>query len=248
MDMELNICHLYPDVLNMYGDRGNVTCLKKRLEWRGIGCNVEGCGVGEKLDASKYDIFVIGAGQGFEQGVLLQDILGAKGKEICSAVEDEKVFLAVCGGFQLLGNYCKTVDGRQYDCVGALDMHVEDQKDRMIGNYMFECDDLGGKTVVAFENHAGKAYLGSKLRPVGKVLSGHGNNGEDGYEGARYKNVFGTYGHGCLLPKNPDVADLLISWALQRKYPNAALEEIENMLENNAHAYMEARIRAAQNR
>lgn len=246
--MELNICHLYPDVLNLYGDQGNVTCLKKRLEWRGIGCNVEGCSIGEKLDASKYDIFLIGAGQDLEHGVLMQDIMGPKAAEIKAAVEDEKVFLAVCSGFQLLGGYCETADGQKYDCVGALDMHVVDKGQRMIGNYMFTCDDLEGQTVVAFENHSGKAYLGSKVRPVGKVLYGHGNNGEDGLEGARYKNVFGTYGHGCLLPKNPAVADLLLRWALQRKYPNVALQELDDLLENNAHAYMEARIHAAQNR
>ena len=109
--MELNICHLYPDILNLYGDRGNVTCLKKRLEWRGIGCNVEGISIGQKLDASKYDLFFIGGGQDFEQEVLLHDLSGAKTAEIKAAIEDEKVFLAICGGYQILGNYYKTWDG-----------------------------------------------------------------------------------------------------------------------------------------
>ena len=246
--MELNICHLYPDILNLYGDRGNVTCLKKRLEWRGIGCNVEGVSIGQSLDASKYDLFFIGGGQDFEQEVLLSDLSGAKTAEIKAAIEDEKVFLAICGGYQILGNYYKTWDGQTCDFTGALDLYTVGHKDRMIGNYMFECDDLGGATVVGFENHSGKTFLGPSLRPIGKVLHGYGNNGEDGFEGARYKNVFGTYSHGCLLPKNPQIADLLIKWALQRKYPNASLDAIDDVLENNAHSYMEARLRAAQNR
>ena len=246
--MELNICHLYPDILNLYGDRGNVTCLKKRLEWRGIGCNVEGISIGQKLDASKYDLFFIGGGQDFEQEVLLHDLSGAKTAEIKAAIEDEKVFLAICGGYQILGNYYKTWDGQQCDFTGALDLYTVGQKDRMIGNYMYECDDLGGLTVVGFENHSGKTYLGSGVKPIGRALSGFGNNGEDGFEGARYKNVYATYSHGCLLPKNPAVADMLIRWALQRKYPNMSLSELDDTLENNAHSYMEARLRAAQNR
>ena len=191
--MELNICHLYPDVLNLYGDRGNVLCLKRRLQWRGISCNVEGVGVGEKLDAGKYDLFFIGSGQSFEQELLLKDVLGAKGAEIKAAIEDERPVLAVCGGFQLLGNYLKTVDGTQVDLLGALDMHTVEQEDRLIGDYMFLCDELEGQTVVGFENHAGRTYLGPGMRPAGKVLCGYGNNGEDGFEGGRYKNVFGTF-------------------------------------------------------
>lgn len=246
--MELNICHLYPDILNLYGDRGNVTCLKKRLEWRGIDCNVEGVSIGDKLEASKYDLFFIGGGQDFEQGVLLQDLSGEKTAEIKAAIEDEKVFLAICGGYQILGSYYKTWDGQQCDFLGALDLYTVGQKDRMIGNYMYECDDLGGQTVVGFENHSGQTFLGNGVKPVGKVLSGYGNNGKDGYEGARYKNVYATYSHGCLLPKNPAIADMLIRWALERKYPGFRLEPLTDTLENRAHSYMEERLRAAQNR
>ena len=243
--MELNICHLYPDVLNLYGDRGNVTCLRKRLEWRGIECHVEGCGIGQTLDVSKYDIFLIGAGQDFEQGVLLQDIVGAKSAEIKAAIEDEKVFLAVGTGFQLLGSYYEKTDGQKFDFLGALDMYCVEGGERFIGDYLFECDDLPGTNVVAFENHGGRTWLGSGVRPVGKVICGHGNNGRDGLEGARYKNVFGTYGHGCLLPKNPAVADLLLSWALERKYPGTILKELDDTMERKAHAYLEGRIRGA---
>lgn len=192
---------------------------QKALEWRGIDCNVEGVSIGDKLEASKYDLFFIGGGQDFEQGVLLQDLSGEKTAEIKAAIEDEKVFLAICGGYQILGSYYKTWDGQQCDFLGALDLYTVGQKDRMIGNYMYECDDLGGQTVVGFENHSGQTFLGDGVKPIGKVLSGYGNNGKDGYEGARYKNVYATYSHGCLLPKNPAIADMLIRWALERKYP-----------------------------
>lgn len=246
--MELNICHLYPDVLNLYGDRGNVICLQQRLRWRGIDCNVEGISIGQKLDANQYDLFFIGGGQDFEQEVLLQDLKGQKTAQIKAAIEDEKVFLAICGGYQILGNYYKTWDGQQCDFTGALDLYTIGDKKRMIGNYMYQCDDLPGVTVVGFENHAGKTYLGSGVRPIGKVLYGKGNNGEDGTEGARYKNVFATYSHGCLLPKNPEVADMLIRWALQRKYPNFDLTNLEDTLEHQAHRYMETRLQKAQNK
>lgn len=243
--MELNICHLYPDILNLYGDRGNVICLQKRLEWRGIGCHVEGVSIGQKLEAGKYDLFFIGGGQDFEQEVLLQDLSGAKAAEIKAAIEDEKVFLAICGGYQILGSYYKTWDGRQCDFLGALDLYTVGRKDRMIGNYMYVCDDLEGQTVVGFENHAGQTFLGERVRPVGKVLTGYGNNGQDGFEGARYKNVYATYSHGCLLPKNPAVADLLLGWAMERKYPGCQLPPLEDTLENSAHSYMEKRLQAA---
>ncbi|MDD6023131.1 MAG: glutamine amidotransferase [Oscillospiraceae bacterium] len=245
--MELKICHLYPDILNLYGDRGNVTCLKKRLEWRGIDCTVEGISIGQKLDASQYDLFFIGGGQDFEQEVLLEDLRGDKSLQIKSAIEDEKPFLAICGGYQILGSYYKTWDGQQCDFIGALDLYTIGHKDRMIGNYMYTCDDLEGQTVVGFENHSGKTYLGSGVRPIGRVLSGFGNNGEDGFEGARYKNVYATYSHGCLLPKNPAIADMLLRWALERKYPNVSLAALDDTLEHGAHSYMEARLRAAQN-
>lgn len=246
--MELNICHLYPDILNLYGDRGNVLCLQKRLQWRGIDCQVEGVSIGEKLDASKYDLFFIGGGQDFEQEVLLNDLKGQKTAQIKSAIEDEKPFLAICGGYQILGNYYKTWDGQQCDFTGALDLYTIGAKDRMIGNYMYECDDVPGLRVVGFENHSGQTYLGSGVRPIGRVLYGSGNNGQDGYEGARYKNVFATYSHGCLLPKNPQIADLLIRWALERKYPNAELPPLEDSLETAAHSYMEKRLLGAQNK
>jgi CobQ-like glutamine amidotransferase family enzyme len=240
--MELKICHLYPDVLNLYGDRGNVLCMQQRLLWRGIDCTVTGVSIGEQLDAAAYDLFFIGGGQDFEQEVLLQDLHGDKSAQIKSAIEDGKPFLAICGGYQMLGSYYRTWDGEQCDFLGALDLYTIGHKDRMIGNYLFTCDDLPSVNVVGFENHSGKTYLGSGVRPMGQVLHGSGNNGEDHTEGARYKNVFATYSHGCLLPKNPAVCDLLLKTALERKYGTAELTPLGDQLENAAHNYMEKRL------
>ena len=158
--MELNICHLYPDILNLYGDRGNIITMKRRMEDRGIKVNVEGCSIGETLDANRYDIFFIGGGQDFEQEVLLKDLGTGKAAEIRAAVEDEKTFLAICGGYQMLGQYYKTWDGVQLDFTGAINIHTVGSKERMIGNYMFETlPESSGAVVVGFENHSGKTYL-----------------------------------------------------------------------------------------
>lgn len=240
---ELRICHLYPDVLNLYGDRGNIMCIKKRMEWRGIQTQITGVSIGEKLNIDDFDLFFIGGGQDFEQGLLAQELAKGKARDIKTAVEEEKVFLAICGGYQMLGQYYKTWDGKQNDFIGAIDVHTIGQKERMIGNYMFRCD---GKdedlVVVGFENHSGKTYLGDKVRPMGKVLAGHGNNGEDGTEGARYKNVFATYSHGPVLPKNPKLADLILKTALKRRYPNMDMAALDDLFENNAHDYMQQRL------
>lgn len=244
--MELKICHLYPDVLNLYGDRGNILCMEQRLRWRGIDVVTTGIPIGAKLKASEYDLFFIGGGQDFEQEVLLKDLAGEKTNEIKAAIEDEKTFLAICGGYQMLGQYYKTWDGKQCDFTGALELHTIGSKQRMIGNYMFTCEELSGVRVVGFENHSGKTYLGASVKPMGKVLEGFGNNGEDKTEGARYKNVFATYSHGCLLPKNPALCDHVLLTALRRKYADAQLPPLEDTLENAAHQYMENRLSAIQ--
>lgn len=239
----LKICHLYPDILNLYGDRGNIICMQKRMQWRGIQTEIAEISVGDQLNYDDYDIFFIGGGQDFEQGVLLEDLAKGKSEAIAHAVDEEKVFLAICGGYQMLGNYYKTWDGKECEFIGALDLYTVGAKERMIGNYMYQCGETdGGIVVVGFENHSGKTYLGDKVRPMGKVLSGHGNNGEDGTEGARYKNVFATYSHGSLLPKNPKLADYILKTALKRKYPDISLEALDDTFENNAHDYMEKRL------
>lgn len=242
--MELNICHLYPDILNLYGDRGNIITMKRRLEGRGIKVNIDECSIGQPLNADKYDIFFIGGGQDFEQEVLLRDLSSGKAQDIRTAVEEEKTFLAICGGYQMLGEYYKTWDGVQLDFIGAIGVHTIGAKERMIGNYMFRTTPESGDTVVVgFENHSGKTYLSEQVAPLGMMLSGNGNNGEDKTEGARYKNVFGTYSHGSLLPKNPVLCDFILQTALNHRYDSAEpLAPLDDTLELNAHRYMQERL------
>ncbi|MBQ6927280.1 MAG: glutamine amidotransferase [Oscillospiraceae bacterium] len=237
--MELKICHLYPDVLNLYGDGGNIRCLTQRLKWRGMGAQVVKMPIGTRESLAGFDLVFIGGGQDFEQQVLLEDLHRGRDRELVAAVEDGMTILAICGGYQMLGAYYETHDGKRCDFVGALDLYTVGAKTRMIGNYMYRVpESLGGFTVVGFENHSGKTRLGAKAEALGTVLAGFGNNGEDGTEGAHCKNVFGTYSHGPLLPKNPAFADLLIKTALERKYGRAELETLDDSLELMAHDEM----------
>lgn len=231
--MELNICHLYPDVLNLYGDRGNVLTMKKRLEWRGVGCNVTELPLGERRPLGKYDLFFIGGGQDFEQSLLLDDLRAGKGADLRAAVEDGKAFLCVCGGYQLMGHSYETHEGERFEFLGALDLVTTGAKERLIGNFAFDTE-FG--PVVGFENHSGRTKLGPGVRPLGQVIVGYGNNGEDGTEGARYKNVFGTYSHGPVLPKNPELCDGILTAALVRKYGSVTLEPLPDKSEREAHA------------
>jgi CobQ-like glutamine amidotransferase family enzyme len=234
--MELKICHLYPDVLNLYGDRGNILCMQKRLAWRGIDCSVTSLPIGGTAPLQDFDLFFIGGGQDFEQEILLDDLNGGKGKEIAAAVEDGKTFLCVCGGYQMMGHYYETAAGQRCEFLGAVDLYTVGFDKRMIGNYAFELgESSGGGAVVGFENHSGRTYLGDGVEPLGRVLKGFGNNGEDGTEGVRYKNVFGTYSHGPLLPKNPALCDGLLSCALRHKYGDAELEPLSDLSEREAH-------------
>ena len=237
--MELKICHLYPDVLNLYGDGGNIICLTRRLRWRGVETSVTKLPIGGGSSLAGFDLVFIGGGQDFEQQVLLEDLHRGKDKEIKAAVEDGVTFLTICGGYQMLGGYYETYDGKRCDFIGALDLYTLGTKKRMIGNYKFKCgDESGGSVVVGFENHSGKTWLGSGVQPLGKVLAGFGNNGEDGTEGARYKNVFGTYSHGPMLPKNPEFCDLLLQTALERKYGSVRLQSLDDAPELLAHDEM----------
>lgn len=241
--MELNICHLYPDVLNLYGDNGNILCLQQRLAWRDIGSNVTRLPIGETVDFTQFDLFFIGGGQDFEQEVLLSDLSKGKADAIKSAIIDGKTFLTICGGYQMLGRSYTTWDGVTCDFIGAIDYETKGAKERKIGNFAFRCgEESGGSVVVGFENHSGKTYLGTGVRPLGTVLSGSGNNGEDSTEGVRYLNVFGTYSHGPVLPKNPEFADAVLKAALERKAPGFVLPPIDDTLERQAHAYMMNRL------
>lgn len=239
--MELKICHLYPDVMNLSGDRGNVICMEKRLSWRGIDVVTTGVSIGEKLNAAEFDLFFLGNGQPFEQELLLSDLAGEKTAQIRSAVEDGLPFLAICGGYQLLGNSYEASDGRVSEGIGALDVQTKCEKTRLVGDYLFSSSELS-TNIVGFENHAGRTYLGDKAAPLGMTAAGHGNNGEDGTEGARYNNVFASYAHGALLPKNPALCDHILKIALERKYGTAELDPLDDAFELSAHTYMENRL------
>jgi CobQ-like glutamine amidotransferase family enzyme len=230
--MELKICHLYPDLLNLYGDRGNTVCMEKRLQWRGIDCRFTEVKYGDNDPLSDYDLIFIGGGQDFEQKLLMEDLQRGKGNNIKAAAEDGKTFLAICGGYQLLGHYYQMSDGTKCEYIGAIDVFTVAGEKRMIGNTACISEEAG--TIVGFENHAGKTFLSGAVRSLGTVLKGSGNNGEDGLEGARYKNVFATYYHGPVLPKNPELCDLILKTALGRKYGIFELRPLDDSAENAA--------------
>jgi len=241
--MNIRMIHLYPDVLNLYGDSGNVLCMKRRLEWRGLTVEVTEVPLGERLKLSDADLVFLGGGQDFDQTLLLSDLSGEKAGELRCAIEDGLPVLAICGGYQMLGQSYQTHVGAKFDCSGVLDLYTVGAPERMVGNIKFVCGSAsGGSTVVGFENHSGKTYLGSGISPLGTVISGFGNNGEDCAEGVRYKNVFGSYCHGPVLPKNPSFCDRILSCALERKYGNGVLEPLDDTLERLAHKETEMEI------
>lgn len=221
----LTLGHLYPDQLNLYGDRGNILTLRRRCELRGIELRVVGLGVGDALAPDEYDMLFIGGGQDKEQAPVAQDLYEMKGIGLWAAIEDDMPVLAVCGGYQLLAHYYRPAEGPDMRGLGVFDawtIHKGPQVARCIGNIAINWN---GKTLVGFENHGGRTYLGT-AKPLGKVLKGYGNNAEDHTEGAVYRNAYGTYLHGSLLPKNPHFADHLITLALHRKYgPGDGAEE-----------------------
>ncbi len=234
MGMIIRIAHLYPDMLNLYGDRGNIITLTERMKARGIEVYTDAVTMGKSFNSDDYDILFIGGGQDFEQDVLLDDLKKGKDKEINKAIHSGRVMLAICGGYQMLGKYYKTYDGKLLEYMGALDFYTEGKEERMIGNYAFKMKE--GIEVIGFENHSGRTYLGKGVEPLGKMIKGYGNNGEDGTEGVRFLNTFGTYSHGPVLPKNPEFADLLISKAIENKYCKSELVPLNDLLESKARA------------
>jgi len=234
----ISICHLYPDLLNLYGDYGNITALKKRLEWRGIEVSIQPISIGEEFFPEEYDIVFLGGGQDYEQDILHNDLIDLKKESVIEAIENNVVFLCICGGYQLMGKYYISHDKKEIECLGALNLWTIGGARRIIGNLIFSMEGLKQQPdgyVVGFENHSGKTYLGEGVSPLGKVIYGCGNNGEDGYEGARYKNVICSYSHGSLLPKNPGLTDELITLALKRKYKEfVSLQPLEDHLETSA--------------
>ena len=213
----LTLGHLYPDQLNLYGDRGNILTLRRRCQLRGIELRVVGLGIGDALAPDEYDMLFIGGGQDKEQAPVAQDLFDMKGIGLWAAVEDDMPVLAVCGGYQLLAHFYRPAQGPDMKGLGVFDawtIHKGAETPRCIGDVAISWN---GSTLAGFENHGGRTHLGT-AKPLGKVLRGHGNNAEDHTEGAVYRNAYGTYMHGSLLPKNPHFADYLIALALERTY------------------------------
>lgn len=216
MQPKLKLCHLYPDLLNLYGDRGNIIALMRRASLRGIELTVDAITLGDKFAPLKYDMVFLGGGQDAEQNILRKDFVTEKGSAVKEAVEANRVFLCICGGYQMMGLYYEEHDGVKIDCLGALNVWTVGEKNRFIQDTVYSCDFLpGDKLLYGFENHSGRTYLGEGVKPLAKVLSGAGNNGRDGYEGAVYKNVYCTYSHGSFLPKNPAMTDYLLKKAVE---------------------------------
>lgn len=228
--MELNICYLYPELLSTYGDMGNLKILSYRATSRGITVNVYTHSVGDVFDGDKYDIVILGGGQASALSVVSSDMSGDKKQAVSKYIEDGKVMLAICGGYQLLGEYYTSAQGEKIDGLGILPIHTDASDKRYTGNIAV---DIYGEKCVGFENHSGKTYIG-ELSPLGKVISGQGNNGEDGGEGVRYKNTFCTYLHGPFLSKNPGIADKILHEALVRKYSEVKLMPLDDEYEISA--------------
>lgn len=232
--MKLTIGHLYPELLNLYGDRGNIITLQKRAQWRNIEVEIKEFKLSDKINFADLDIVFLGGGSDKEQ-LLVSKKLSKIKSSLSGYVSDDGVIMAVCGGFQILGHYYKQ-KGELIDGLGILDIFTESENNRLIGNVIIKTE-LFSRPIVGFENHGGRTYLGS-CPPLGKVICGYGNNGKDGMEGAIYKNVIGTYLHGPLLPKNPHLCDYILQKALERKYPGATLSPLDDAIEIAANEYI----------
>ncbi len=229
--MELTIHHFYPDMLNTYGDIGNILSLKHRGEKRGISINVNNIIINNPIELNKGDIIFIGGGQDFEQSLITKDLLDKK-DIITNFIENDGVSLCICGGYQLMGKSYTTVSGEVLEGLNILNIYTESSDVRKIGNIVIKNEEFN-ETYVGFENHSGKTYINDHT-PFGTCLVGNGNNGEDKTEGVIYKNLIGTYIHGPLLPKNPEITDRLLLNALKQKYTEIdSLEEIDSKLELN---------------
>ena len=251
--MKLTVGHLYPDLLNLYGDRGNIQCFRMRLLWRGFECEIKEYNLGDEIDFSKLDIVLLGGGSDREQMIVCRKLQLIR-KNFKEYVEDNGCVLAVCGGYQLLGHFYNTPDGKM-EGLHLVNLVTEQGSPRLISNIILE-NDAFPYPVVGFENHGGRTYLRRdeegkeiktdkdpsgnipSIRPFGRVLSGYGNNGEDGEEGVLYRNVVGTYLHGPLLPKNPHVCDYLLKKALERRGYEGEFPDLDDREEKEANAYI----------
>jgi len=228
----LRVCALYPELMNIYADRGNIAVLRARCEWRGLGFELASSSLGEGLDPDAHDLVYIGGGQDRDQIAVAEDMHATKRAALHEATDRGAAVLAVCGGYQLLGETYQLGE-RELRGVGLVDLRtVREAGERLIGNCAIETDLGSGPRVIAgFENHGGRSYLGEGETPLGRVLRGHGINGRDGFEGVRRGGVIGTYLHGPLLPKNAWLADRLIELAL-----GVELDPLDDRLEDAAHA------------
>lgn len=229
---DLRIAHLYAHFLNIYGDRGNIITLLQRARWRGIEAKTFAIGLNEDIDPDFYDLYFIGGGQDKQQITIAEDLAKRAGA-IRKAVDSGAVILSICGGYQLLGHYYKPHEGPELKGISLVDAYTVAGNRRMIGNVVVRRDD--GNTLVGFENHSGKTFLGTGVKAIGKVEVGNGNNGDDGFEGCAQGTVYGTYLHGSILPKNPQFADELLSKALARRHGPMELKALDDSMEEAAH-------------
>jgi lipid II isoglutaminyl synthase (glutamine-hydrolysing) len=258
-DYPLRLAHLYPEHMNIYGDRGNIIALTRRCQWRGIPLEVHPVTVGTTVEWEHYDLAFFGGGQDSGQALIADDLLLRQSKGLARAIEDGLVMLAICGGYQLLGHHFLTHAGEQLPGVGVLDVHTVGGKKRLIGNTVVQLTAHNGPParpdmhrspyLVGFENHSGRTYHGPAVLPLAKVVTGYGDNGEDGLSGVIYRNTIGCYLHGSLLPKNPHLTDHLITLAIQRRYdalPTLAL--LDDTLEWQTHHLVVQWLRKQQKR
>lgn len=228
---DLHIAHLYPDLMSIYGDRGNVLALTQRAKWRDIGVEVRAYTAGTMFDPEWPDLLFFGGGQDQGQDIVGADLAGPNGDAVRAAIAGGAAAFLVCGGYQLFGTEYRPEAGPPIPGLGLLDVHTAAGKQRFVGNLVAETPE---GVLVGFENHSGRTYLGSKAVPLGAVLVGHGNNGEDRTEGAVQGKIIGTYSHGSCLPKNPWLADKLLGWALARRHGEQRLAALDDAEERAA--------------
>lgn len=239
--MDLRIAHLYPDLMSIYGDRGNVLALTQRARWREIAVEVRAYSAGVAFDADWPDLLFFGGGQDQGQDIVGADLQGKNGDAIRRALEGGAAALTICGGYQLFGTEYVPENAPAIPGLGVLDVRTVAGKTRFVGNLVVETPD---GILVGFENHSGKTYLGVKAVPLGAVVVGHGNNGEDHTEGAVQGHIIGTYSHGSCLPKNPWLADKLLAWAVSRRHGPVELRPLDDREENAANEQAVAVARA----
>jgi CobQ-like glutamine amidotransferase family enzyme len=230
--VDLRIGHLYPDLMSIYGDRGNVLALTQRAKWRGIDVEARAFTAGETWKSDWADVYFFGGGQDQGQDIVGVDLAGANGQALKSSIAGGAAVFSVCGGYQLLGREYVPEFGDAIPGLGVMDVTTRAGKVRFVGNLLAETDD--GKTLIGFENHSGYTYLGPKAKALGRVIAGHGNNGTDKTEGAVQGKLIGCYLHGSALPKNPWLADQLITWGLARRYGAVELEPLDDAEERAA--------------